>query len=177
MLRNIICFQLGWFSCVLGAANHHAWFGVVAAICLIAWQLSNSKDQMGEVYLVLLTMLIGIFFDFVPMNLGWISFEPIAFWPSQLPPPWMILLWGMFATTLNVSLNWLKSKPLISIGLGTLAGPLAYWGGSRLGAFKIVDFNAAMIYLSIGWAVVVPALFKISCLIDSCSDLYKERRR
>jgi len=32
MLRNIICFQLGWFSCVLGAANHYPWLGVLASI-------------------------------------------------------------------------------------------------------------------------------------------------
>ena len=177
MLRNIICFQLGWFACVLGAANQQPWLGVLFSMCLLAWHITASKDQIGEVYLVLLAMLIGVLFDLVPISFGWISFESLAFWPSQIPPQWMIFLWGMFATTLNVSLNWLKNKPSVAIVLGALAGPLAYWGGASLGALKIVEFKAAMIYLSIGWAIAVPALLKIASLIAVYRDLYKGKER
>ncbi len=177
MLSNIICFQLGWFSCVLGAASDHAWLGVLASICLIAWHLKVSNNWIGEGYLIILAMLIGFVFDFLPLNFGWISFESLALWPDHIPPPWMIFLWGMFATTLNVSLNWLKTRSIVAMLLGALAGPLAYWGGARLGALEIVDFSAAMIYLSIGWAVAVPALLKIASSITLSIDLKNGRKR
>lgn len=162
MLRNIICFQVGWFACVLGAANHHAWLGVIASIGLLLWHLLASNDWMTERRLILLAMLIGLLFDWGLMRLGWISFQPLEFWPVQIQPPWMILLWAMFATTLNLSLSWLKTKPLLAIALGAISGPLAYWGGSNLGALKLIDFSGAMVYLSVGWAIAVPALLKIA---------------
>jgi len=173
MLRNIISFQLGWFSCVLGAAHHHAWLGVLASIGLIGWHLKVSNNWIGESCLIILAMLMGLVFDFLPLSFGWISFGSLAFWPDQIPPPWMILLWGMFATTLNVSLNWLKTRSIVAIILGALAGPLAYWGGARLGALEMVDFSAAMIYLSIGWAVAVPVLLKMASSINLSIGLKK----
>lgn len=175
MLRNIIFFQLGWFACVLGAANNYAWLGVLASICLLAWHLVASKNWISEGGLILLTMLIGFLFDFALMSLGWISFAPLKFWPAQLPPPWMIFLWALFATTLNFSLNWLKTRSLIAIILGAISGPLAYWGGSKLGALKLIEPSGAMIYLSLGWAIVVPALLKIASSIDLYTDFHERR--
>jgi len=113
----------------------------------------------------------------LPLNFGWVSFESTAFWPDQIPPPWMIFLWGMFATTVNVSLKWLKTRSVFAILLGALAGPLAYWGGARFGALEIVDFSAAMIYLSLGWAIAVPALLKMASSINLSIDLKNRKGR
>jgi Protein of unknown function (DUF2878) len=176
MLRNIICFQLGWFTCVLGAAHHHPWLGVLVSIFLLVCHLLASGNWIREGRLILLTMLIGFLFDFVLMSLGWIWFEPLEFWSAQLPPPWMILLWALFATTLNFSLNWLKTKSPLAIILGAISGPLAYWAGSKLGALKLIELNGAMIYLGVGWAIVLPALLKIASSIDLYSDLHERRR-
>ena len=173
MLSNIICFQIGWFSCILGAANHYPWLGALASICLIAWHLKISSNWKNEGFLIILAMLIGLIFDFLPLSFGWVSYESSPFWPDQIPPPWMIFLWGMFATTVNVSLKWLKTRSVFAILLGALAGPLAYWGGARLGALEIVDFSAAMIYLSLGWAIAVPALLKMASSINLSIDLKK----
>jgi len=81
---------------------------------------------------------------------------------------------ALFATTLNFSLNWLKTRSLIAIILGAISGPLAYWGGSKLGALKIIEPSGAMIYLSLGWAIVVPALLKIASSIDLYTDFMRE---
>jgi hypothetical protein len=37
----------------------------------------------------------------------------------------------------------------------------------------MVDFSAAMIYLSIGWAIAVPALLKMASSINLSIDLKK----
>ena len=177
MLLNFICFQLGWLSCVLGAANHHPWLGVLASICLIAWHLKVSNNWKPDAYLIISAMLLGLVFDFLPLRFGWISFESTPLWPNQIPPPWMICLWGMFGTTLNVSLNWLKTRSIFAMLLGALAGPLSYLGGSGLGALEMVDFSAAMIYLSIGWAVAFPASLKMASTISLSIDLKNGRKR
>jgi len=78
----------------------------------------------------------------------------------------MVMLWALFASTINVSLRWLKHKRELAIFIGAIAGPVAYWSGARLGALQLSHFNAAMIYLSIGWAIVVPILLKIASFKD-----------
>lgn len=158
MLLNFICFQLGWFACVLGAANHHAWLGVLIALLLLIFHILKSKNSIVEMQLILLAMLFGLLFDLIPLSLGWIKFDEIAYWPSQLPPPWMIALWGLFASTLNLSLSWLKTKRLTAIFLGAICGPLSYWAGARLNALTLVNVNFVMFYLAFAWAFAVPFL-------------------
>lgn len=169
MLLNIICFQLGWFACVLGAAHQHPWLGVLMAIFLLALHIFRSKNSIVEIRLILLAMIFGLLFDLILLSLGWIKFEQVVFWPSQLPPPWMICLWGLFASTLNISLNWLKSKPLIAFILGGISGPLCYWAGYQLNALIFINFNYAILYLMLGWAVAVPFLLNLA----SSNDLLK----
>jgi hypothetical protein len=172
MLLNIICFQIGWFACVLGSAYQHPWLGVLVAMFLLAFHIVRSKNSIVELRLIFFAMLFGTMFDFVPLSLGWIKFEEVIFWPIQLPPPWMILLWALFASTLNISLNWLKSKPLPAIVLGAISGPLCYWAGFKLKALTLVDFNYIMIYLMLGWAVAVPLLLKVASSKKQISHLF-----
>jgi hypothetical protein len=101
-------------------------------------------------------------FDSLLLQLGWVSFEPVAYWPDALSPPWMIALWALFASTLNISLNWLKKYTLLAYLLGAVSGPLCYWAGERLGALHLVNFNMAMVYLAVGWAIAVPLLLKVA---------------
>jgi len=166
MIINILGFQIGWFSCVLGSANQLPWFGVLISSLILVVHIARASEPAFEARLLLAALIIGLIFDSIPMSLGWISFAPVNFWPNQLPPPWMIMLWALFASTINISLRWLKHKRELAIFIGAIAGPLAYWSGARLGALQLTHFNAAIIYLSIGWAVAVPMLLKIASLKD-----------
>jgi hypothetical protein len=78
----------------------------------------------------------------------------------------MIMLWALFASTMNISLNWLKHKQVPAILIGAVAGPLSYWSGARLGALELTNPSAAIIYLSIGWGFIVPVLLKIAASKD-----------
>ena len=98
----------------------------------------------------------------------------LDFWRAALPPPWMIGLWALFASTLNVSLNWLKKHTALAILLGAISGPLCYWAGERLGALSLLNFNSAMVYLALGWAIAVPLLLKLATAIGQAKCLIKE---
>jgi hypothetical protein len=75
-------------------------------------------------------------------------------------------MWMVFATTLNLSLRWLQGHRLAAIGLGAIGGPLAYWGGARLGAMEFVVPVAATAALAIGWAVLTPVLVRLARRYD-----------
>ena len=72
------------------------------------------------------------------------------------------MLWALFASTMNISLNWLHDRKVLAMLIGAVAGPLSYWSGARLGALQLSNPSAAIIYLSIGWAAIVPVLLKIA---------------
>ncbi len=75
-------------------------------------------------------------------------------------------MWLVFATTLNVSLRWLRGLPLAALGLGAVGGPLAYWGGERLGAMTFVVPVAATAAIAVGWVVLTPVLVRLARRFD-----------
>jgi hypothetical protein len=171
MYVNIIAFQIGWFACVLGGANHLAWLGTLVAMVILTRHIVTSENVIFEFRLITIAMIIGLVFDSIPQSLGWITFAPVDFWPDALPPPWMIILWGLFASTMNISLSWLKTKFWLALILGATAGPITYWSGSRFGALQLVQPLSAMIYLSLGWALAVPTLLKIASFKNTTQEL------
>jgi hypothetical protein len=169
MLINIIGFQIGWFACVLGGANQMAWIGAFIGMAIILRHIKTSFDRESEIKLISFAMVFGFFFDLIPLSLSWIEFADVSYWPNQLPPPWMTVLWGLFATTLNISLRWLKNQYLLSTFIGGISGPIAYWSGSKLGALSLTNFDAAILFLAVGWAIAVPFLVKFNAKNQSSS--------
>lgn len=162
MLANFALFQISWFACVLGGARNLAWYGVAVALLNLILQIYLSKNRQLDIRLVLSALALGLIFDAIPLHMGWISFADMPYWSDALAPAWMLALWAMLATTLNVSLVWLKPKPILSVLLGALSGPLAYLAGAKLGAMQIHNMQASMIYLALGWGLAMWFLFKLA---------------
>jgi hypothetical protein len=80
-------------------------------------------------------------------------------------------MWMLFATTLNVSLRWLRRYPLAAIALGAIGGPLAYWAGARLGAMEFAAPVAATAALAFGWALLTPLLVWLAQRFDGYAPL------
>lgn len=89
---------------------------------------------------------------------------------AALPPPWMIALWANFATTLNLSLAGLQTRPWLAALLGLVGGPLAYWGGAGLGAMTFVAPLPALIALALGWALLTPLLLALAATLARRSN-------
>lgn len=161
MILNIILFQLGWFACVLSAASNQPVFGAVIAVVIISAHLFISKQYKEELRIITVAMAIGLVWDSLIVSMGWITYQS-GMIVNFMAPYWIVLMWALFATTLNFSMSWLKGKLLLAAIFGAIAGPLAYYAGVKLGA---VEFNNAMyslISLSIGWAIFTPLLLNIS---------------
>ena len=162
---NAAAFQAGWFACVLGAAYGWPWAGVAAAAGLVAFHALRAPRPGQELKLVAVAVLVGALWDSVLVAAGWIAFAPDAF-AQNLAPYWILALWALFATTLNVSLGWLRRRLLLAALLGALAGPLAYWGGAKLGALELREPAAALVALALGWAAILPALLALARRLD-----------
>jgi Protein of unknown function (DUF2878) len=162
MLQNFILFQAGWFSCVIGGANQgYAWTGVAVVTVVLAVHLVRANDIGSELMLVLITMLLGTAWDSGLILAGLLSFENGTV-VSGLAPYWLIAMWALFATTLNVSMKWMKHKYLIAALFGAAGGPIAYYAGHRIGAVGFIDTSASMLAVGVGWAVMMPLLMALT---------------
>ncbi len=165
VLVNIICFQISWFACVLGAAHGMPWLGPAVTLPVAALHLYKATSKKTEFTLMLLTVLFGSLFDQSILVAGLIHY-PATNFPGYLLPIWMVALWFGFSTALNVSLRWMRQHMVIGSIFGFIGGPLAYISGEKLGAMQLVEFNTLMIVLGLGWALIVPSLLLLSTKLD-----------
>ena len=165
MITNFVLFQIGWFACVLGGARDWPWLGTGIALVIVGWHVARAVRPRGEAILILMVAGIGTVFDSALVNFGWVTYHSGTLIPGTAPQ-WIVTLWMVFATTLNVSLRWLRQSRLAAIALGAIGGPLAYWGGARLGAIEFVVPGAATAALAMGWAVLTPFLVWLAPQFD-----------
>lgn len=167
-LINFLIYQIGWLVCVLGAARGWPWAGTAFALLALAWHLRQADDARAELRLVIVAALVGALWDTALAATGLVRFTNGVLIEGTAAH-WMVALWVLFATTLNVSLAWLKQHLLGAAILGAVGGPLAYLAGARLGALSLPDSNLALPLLAIGWALITPLL----CLVARRFDSYR----
>ena len=109
--------------------------------------------------------VLGTWFDSMLVAFGWVAYST-GQWHPMLAPYWIISMWMLFATTLNLSLKWLRDRTWLAAVVGALAGPLTYVAGARLGAIELTNLEAALAALGAGWALMLPALVALGSRFD-----------
>lgn len=168
VLINFVLFQAGWFACLLLAARGWPVAASGSIALVVAVHLWRAPRPAPEARLVLCAMAVGLVVDSVVVSQGVIRYhvgQPFA----ALPPHWIVALWALFATTLNVSMRWLKNpaastrsmfggRRWLAALMGAVAAPLSYAAGVRLGAAEFIDTRHALLLLAAVWAVAMPLL-------------------
>lgn len=157
VLQNFILFQIGWFACVLGGASDYSWVGSLTVVAIIAVHLMHAKYVGPELRLILYTLAIGTLWDSLLTVTGLLQFHGGQFF-DWLAPHWLIAMWALFATTLNVSMRWLQGRVFLAFLAGLIGGPLAYYAGHKLGAVNYSDPVLALSYVAVGWSIIMPLL-------------------
>jgi hypothetical protein len=165
LLVNFIGFQVGWFACVLGAAIDKELLGMIIALGIVIYHVVAQADSINELKLVLVAVVIGLFWETWVLNLDILRYpsHPEAlFWA----PTWLIMMWALFATTINLSMGWLKGHWVLAVFMGAIFGPLAFVAGEKLGAVVFLDSTLSMITLAIGWGLLMPLLLSLADRIN-----------
>ena len=77
-------------------------------------------------------------FDSFLVAAGWVTYKAGLF-SDYLAPYWIITMWMLFATTLNVSMRWLRGKPWLAAFFGCFGGPTTYLAGQKLGGIVLLN--------------------------------------
>ncbi len=155
---NVLLQQSGWFACVLGAAWGRPWTGAGVALILVSIHLMLVKDRGPELRLLLAAGLLGTVLDTIQGNLGIVEFRS-GYILNWLCPLWVTVLWMQFATLLHFTADWMSRRYLLAVLLGAFGGPVAFYGGARLGAATLhPNLAVSLIALALEWAVAMPLL-------------------
>ena len=165
IVSNFLLFQIGWFACVGSAAAHQPWIGPLVTMGVVVVHVLRASTPQAELTLVALALAIGLVFDSFLVWQGWLQYSSGMALPN-VAPYWIVALWGLFATLLNVSLRWMRGRWGMAVLLGATGGPAAYLGGLRLGALEFGNLRAGLVALAIGWAVLTPLLLALSTRFD-----------
>lgn len=158
ILCNVLIYQAIWFFSVLGG-NKGAYVGIL----LLCVHLSLSKVRRADVSMMVLLLLAGFLVDGTLQYVGFFTFTESGF-----PIPfWLMTIWLGLAITPHHSLAWLQKRPLLSMVLGALGGPVAYWGGARLGVATFSwDLLPSLFTLALIWASLWPIVMYLSVLSE-----------
>jgi hypothetical protein len=174
VVSNFVLFQVGWFACVWSAAAHQPWIGVLVTTGVVLAHVLRAPLPEAELQLVLLALGVGLLFDSLLVWQGWLKYSSGILLPN-VAPYWIVALWGLFATLLNISLRWMRGRWVIAVVFGAIGGPAAYYGGLRLGALEFADMPAGLMALAIGWAVLTPLLLALSSRFDGYAGLLEKK--
>lgn len=141
------------------------WLGVLIVSAILVFHLFMANKPVKEIQLVLVTLLIGGLWDSFMVASGLLVYE-VGMFNNNLAPYWILSMWVLFATTLNVSLSWMKSRYFLAALLGAVAGPFAYFAGSKLGAVIMPDTIVSSLVIALGWALIMPWLMLLSDHFD-----------
>lgn len=153
---NFALFQIGWIATVFCAAQqwlHLAWLSAMFAVGL---HLMMSTQYRQEIGLLVFAAALGFTVDSLNLQFGVFSAAS-----TEVAPLWLVGLWMLFACTLNHSMQWMIKRPLLAAILSSLAGPLTYYAGARIGALTL-SYSWSHLILSLQWALVMPLLIVIS---------------
>ena len=155
---NFIFFQACWFACVIGAAKNLGWLGPILVFITVPLQIHLlTENHKTEILFTIICGISGSLLETLMIVANVYTTVDLGF--GQVCPPWMAALWFNFALLVSISLNWLKGKYTAAAILGGLAGPVAYWGGEKLGALSVTSpFSSGYLILAVMWAFALPLL-------------------
>lgn len=157
-LINMAWMQALWFAAILGAASWLTWPAALLLLIFASWQLHPSRRHSSDLQVLPVAILIGMILDSFWIKLGWIQFSnpgPLTY----MAPTWILLLWAGLALTLNHSLCWLQTRPLLAGSISGLVSPLSYLAAQRLGAVHIMTDSWNWFFgLAFSWAMALPFL-------------------
>jgi len=165
LVINFLAFEIAWLSSVIGGAQQMPWLGPLAVLAALLLHFKAARRPIEEFILVMSCAIIGAAFDSFLVVSGWVEYSSGSF-SAIMAPYWIITMWMLFATTLNVSMRWLRGSPKLAALFGAFGGPTTYIAGEKLGGIILVNPVAALIALGVGWAVMMPILLQLSTIFD-----------
>ena len=165
VIVNLAVFKVAWTAVVISAAAGIPAIGVAAVFLAVGVRLKSCDGAATEVRLLLVAAAIGFAWESILVLSGLLEY-PSGNWAPGMAPFWMVSMWVLFATTLNVGMRWLRRNRAVAAIAGAIGGPVGFFAGSSAGAVELLSPAIALIAIGLGWAVLLPALVHIATVLE-----------
>ena len=154
---NLSFFKIGWLASVFTAAASMPVLGtLVVGIAVLAhlWLADNSQRELR---LLAFAAFLGLVWESLLVATGVVQYEASSILPG-IAPYWIVGMWVLFATTINVGMRWLRKSAAVAAIAGAIGGPLSFLAGEKMGAVSFPSTSLALFVIGLGWAVLLPLL-------------------
>ena len=101
--------------------------------------------------------VFGIVWESLLVQAGVLSYTTGTIF-AGFAPYWIVAMWLLFATTLNLGMRWLRKSPWIAAIAGGIGGPMSFIAGEKTGAVSFAEPVSAILIIGAGWAIMLPLL-------------------
>lgn len=165
VVLNISLFKAGWLAAVFSAAASVPFLGTLAIAVAVATHLARSQSRSGEIRLLAMAAAIGFTWESLLVATGIVQYDAASIIPGTAPY-WIVAMWLLFATTLNVGMRWLRKSMILTAFFGAIGGPLSFLAGQKAGAVSFPDTALSLAVIGLGWAVFLPLLVRFASRVD-----------
>jgi hypothetical protein len=173
VIVNLAVFKAAWTAVVVSAAAGTPVIGAIAVAIAVGIHLWSCDNPEAEIRLLLVAATMGFAWESALVLAGILEYSSGTLMPG-LAPYWIVAMWILFATTLNVGMRWLRRNTAVAAIAGAACGPLAFFAGASIGAVELVSPTIALICIGIGWAVMLPLLVKLAIRLDGPHRLVEQ---
>lgn len=173
VLVNLVAFKAAWTAVVISAASGVPVVGIIAVAIAVGIHLWSRDNPEAEIRLLFVAATMGFAWESA-LVLGNLLEYSSGNWIPGLAPYWIVAMWVLFATTLNVGMRWLRRSTAVAAAAGAIGGPLAFFAGASVGAVELVSPAIALTAIGTGWAVMLPFLVKVAVRLDDSRRLVEQ---
>lgn len=162
---NLALFKASWAAAIATAAASVPLYGAIAIGIAVLVHLARTKDAKAESALLLIVAAIGFVWESLLVATGTLQYGSGTLMQGAAPY-WIVAMWVLFATTLNVGMRWLRKSLLVAALAGGIGGPLSFLAGASAGAVVLADPIVSLLVIGAGWAVLLPIVVKFAIRFD-----------
>jgi hypothetical protein len=170
---NLAVYKAAWSAVVISAAAGMPVIGTIAVAIAVGIHLWCCDNPDAEIRLLLAAAALGFAWESALVVAGLLEYSS-GNWMPGLAPYWIVSMWILFATTLNVGMRWLRRSTAVAAVAGAVGGPLAFFAGASIGAVEFMSPAIALTCIGIGWAVMLPLLVKLAIWLDDGHRLVEQ---
>lgn len=159
---NLTLFKVAWLAVVFGAAASLASLGTAVVGAAVIVHLFRAARPRREVLLMTAAALIGAAWESYLIQAGVLQYP--GFSSAAFAPYWIVAMWVLFATTLNLGMRWLRKNYVMASIFGAVGGPLSFAAGEKAGAVTIAENG--FLTIAVGWALLLPLMTYLASRLD-----------
>ena len=163
---NLSLFKAAWLITVLAAAANMPIAGPIAVAIAAIVHLARASKVRSETLLLGAAGIIGLCWESALVATGVLEYRSGLLLPG-FAPYWIVAMWVLFATTLNVGMRWLRKSTLVAAVTGAIGGPMSFFAGQKAGAVAFADTTLSLLVIGAGWALLLPLLVQLANRLDA----------